>query len=121
MADVTSGTNRAVRKRWPYPTDDHSGVGEAEQFVRLAREKYADDVRRLTQAVIGKQGRGFMQVALTPEEREARFRSLREQDDPAVWVEMLGAVKDDPKGRTRLLKQLRDQEAQWRGMQGGGS
>lgn len=105
-------------KAWPFPDDEHSTVSEAERFVRAAREKYAADVQRLTQAVVGKAGRGFMQVALSPEERDMRFRSLREKDDPAEWIQMLGAVKDDRRGRARLLNYLQEQESKWRQSQG---
>ena len=104
----------AQTPKWPFP-EEHTLVGRSEQFVKMARESFAHHVATLTREVVGDSGRGFLEVELTPEERAARFRVLREADDPVGWAALLEKVADSPRERARVLRQLREREAEYRG------
>lgn len=108
--------------KWPFPTSEKDGrvVSEAESIVKAVQRQYQQDVERLTQEVVGKSGRPFMQVPLSVEERRAAYDEMRQADDPKVWAKQLALVKNSPRALKRLIKQWSDHEAEWREAQNQG-
>jgi hypothetical protein len=104
------------KRFWPYPKPDESLVGQSEALVHTLVGKMQADTAELTRAVLGHSGRGFMQVELSPDERDARMRNLLVEGTPEDWAGMLDEVKNDPKATTRLLKQWRDLTASQQGL-----
>lgn len=107
--------------KWAFPKGENSLVSDSEEFVRIAREKMGDDIRQVTREVVGRTGRGFMQVPLDREEQLEQYRALREADDPQTWLAMLAQVKDDPRALRHLQQRWANQEAQWREAQAQGA
>lgn len=104
-----------MAKKWAIPTnDDGTLVNEAETIVKAVRDRFVADVQALTNQVVGKSGRPFMTVELSPEERQARFQEMRELDDPQIWQKQLESVQSDPASLRKLLRHWSEGERAWR-------
>lgn len=89
----------------------NSVVGSAEEFVREAAKRMVAARDALTSEVVGATGRPFGHMPLSDEEAYAKYKMMRDTDDPNIWsAELQGGKVNEITSRWRKFEERYAQE-----------